>query len=155
MERSIDPIIPRKLKIIFLCVAFLGFLDASYLTMVHYLHIIPPCYIVQGCQSVTTSSYSFILGVPVALLGTSYYLVVFGLMLFYADTRKLWILPWITSTTVLGFLFSLWFLYAQAFIIREWCMYCLFSALTSTTLFAFGLYVWKKHMANTPSVLIF
>lgn len=144
MERPVDTLIPRKLKIVFLCIALLGFLDASYLTVVHYLHIIPPCYIVQGCETVTTSSYAVILGVPVAVLGALYYLVVFAAMLFYVDTRKVLILPWITGVTTLGFLSSIWFLYVQGFVIGEWCMYCLFSALTSTLLFCFGLYIWKR-----------
>jgi uncharacterized membrane protein len=144
MERAPDPVLPRKFKIAFLVVALLGFLDASYLTMVHYLHIIPPCYIVQGCETVTTSAYSKILGIPVALLGALYYLTVFSLMLFYADKREIRVLPFITGATVLGFLSSLWFLYVQGVLIGEWCMYCLFSALTSSILFAFGLYVWKR-----------
>ena len=132
MHQEPDLIISRKFKIAFLGVALLGFMDAAYLTTVHYLHIIPPCYIVKGCETVTTSGYSFILGIPVALLGAFYYLTIFSMVLYYVDKRAQWILPWIARVTILGFLFSLWFIYVQGFIINEWCMYCIFSAWSSS-----------------------
>ena len=43
--------------------------------------------------------------------------------------------------TIIGLLASLWFIYLQLFVIKAICLYCMFSAFTSITLFIFGLFV--------------
>lgn len=139
-----DQLIPRSIKITFLIVALLGFIDAGYLTANHYFNITPPCFVVQGCDTVTTSSYSKIVGIPVALLGALYYLTAFIVMLYYADTRKRVVLKPLASATIIGFAFSLWFIYAQLFLIKALCTYCLLSAFTSTILFCLGMYILKQ-----------
>ena len=60
--------------------AYAGFVISTYLTIVHYRGYVSPCYVVQGCETVQTSKYSVILGVPVALLGALF----FGLMFYLA-----------------------------------------------------------------------
>lgn len=117
----------------------LGFLDASFLTIEHFRGEIPPCTITHGCEQVTTSPYSYIFGVPVALLGLMYYTSVLLGAVLYLDIKDEKILRVLAHYTIIGFLFSLWFTFLQAFIIRAWCQYCLFSALTSTSLFILGV----------------
>lgn len=129
-----------KIGITLAVVAFLGFLDSAYLTMEHYLHAIPPCTILHGCEAVTTSSYSLMFGVPLALLGVIYYLFIFAGSVFALERKNEKVLRIISSTTIIGFIFSLYFLYLQSFVIHAFCIYCLFSVLTSTTLFILGLY---------------
>jgi uncharacterized membrane protein len=148
------PRIPRWLIISIITIAFLGFCDAMYLTAEHYLNAIPPCFIVQGCDTVTTSVYSKIFGIPVSLLGTLYYLTVLVLGLAYVDLKKTWSLKMLHLVTTVGFIMTMWFLYAQAFIIHAWCMYCLFSALSSTTLFVLGALAFHKKWGASvePSV---
>jgi uncharacterized membrane protein len=136
--------IPRSLIFAFLIVAFLGFVDASYLTATHYSNIALPCYIVQGCETVTTSVYSKIFGIPVSLLGVLYYLSVLVIVMIYVDKRNKTILKILHGLTSAGFIMTLWFLYAQAIIIQEYCLYCLFSALTSTLLFVLGALAYHK-----------
>jgi uncharacterized membrane protein len=80
---------PRWLRVSILVVALIGFLDAVYLTANHYLGVVPPCFVVQGCEQVTTSSYSLILGIPVALLGSIYYLVIFALAIRFIEKKQL------------------------------------------------------------------
>ncbi len=138
------PRIPRWLTISIITIAFLGFCDATYLTAEHFLNAIPPCFIVQGCDTVTTSVYSKIFGIPVSLLGTLYYLTVLALGLAYVDLKKTWSLKVLHLVTAVGFVMTMWFLYAQAFIIHAWCMYCLFSAVSSTTLFVLGALAFHK-----------
>jgi uncharacterized membrane protein len=123
---------------------FLGFLDTSFLTIEHFRGEVPPCTITHGCQSVTTSVYSKIFGVPVALLGLLYYTSILLGVILYFDTRDEKILKILARYTVLGFLFSLWFTFLQAFIIRAWCQYCLLSAVTSTSLFIIGVIYLKR-----------
>ena len=141
----------------FLPVSFLGFLDASYLTVKHFVGTPLPCSVIHGCEEVTTSQYSVIGGIPVALLGAVYYLAIFILILSVlrrnmfsscgaenvalANEDKL--LNLTARLTVIGLLASLWFIYLQLFVIKAICLYCMFSAFTSITLFVFGIIVLK------------
>lgn len=150
--------IPTWLTGAILIVAFLGFVDASFLMAEHYLKMVPPCFIVQGCDTVTTSSYSKIFGIPVATLGALYYVTVLILAMYYADKKKALTLKALHGITFIGFLMSLWFLYAQAFIIKAWCMYCLFSAITSITLFILAAIafhkVWPEFITETETTKV-
>src|SRR4051812_8879211 len=68
--------LPTGLVLALVIVALLGFADAAYLTVEHYQNIIPPCSITGGCEKVLTSPYSTVLGIPVSLVGSIYYLLV-------------------------------------------------------------------------------
>lgn len=114
----------------------MGFLDASYLVVKYYLGGSLPCSILDGCDTVTTSKYSTATGVPVALLGAIYYLIIFVLAISYLESKKSAVVFFLSRFTLIGFLASLWFVYLQVFVLKELCLYCLFSALTSTALFA-------------------
>jgi len=134
----------RRLVFGMLVFAGLGFLDAAYLTVEHFLNRVPPCSIVHGCEKVTTSSYSVIFGVPMALMGALYYLVVIVALILYLDLRRELIVKWTARFTVVGFLFSLWLVYLQLFVIKAICQYCILSALSSTGLFVVGLLVLRS-----------
>ncbi len=127
-----------KLKLSYALLSFLGFLDATYLTITHYTGGILPCAI-GSCEQVTSSIYATIGPIPVALLGIVYYLAI---LLFttasLAGSNDVW-LQRAAKLSVIGLLASLWFIFAQAFLIKAWCLYCLGSALISTLLFLIGL----------------
>lgn len=135
--------IPKLLIWGLIVVSLAGFLDATYLTVKHYLGTPIPCSILNGCEEVTTSKYSAIAGIPVALLGSIYYLVIFILSVAYADTKKEWFAYTASRLTVVGFLASLWFVYLQFFVLHALCLYCLFSTVTSTALFILGLCILR------------
>lgn len=135
-----------RLGFSFLIVSFIGFLDATYLAVKHYIGGAIPCSITQGCEVVTTSQYAVILNIPVALLGAIYYLIIFVLAVLYIDTRRESIINFISRFTIIGLIASLWFVYLQVFVIEALCFYCLISAFTSLLLFVLGLFVIKvKH----------
>lgn len=142
--------VPKGLIIAFLLVSFLGFLDAGYLTVEHFRGVPPPCTILEGCEKVTTSEYSVIWGVPVALGGAIYYLAVFLLIILYFDRKNEIFLNLASYATIAGLLASAWFTYLQLFVIKAICLYCLFSALTSTTLFIFGMIILSYKRRVTP-----
>lgn len=131
----------KKLALLFIIVSFLGFLDASYLALEHYRGVVPPCSIVVGCEIVTTSRYSLIFNIPVALLGSLYYLTVLILTIAYFDTKLEPLIHLAAQITVVGFLGSLWFMYVQFFLLHAFCTYCIGSALSSTILFILGIRV--------------
>jgi uncharacterized membrane protein len=134
----------KKLGILFLVVSFLGFLDSTYLTVEHYRGVIPPCTIIKGCDVVTTSSYSVVAGIPVALAGSLFYLTIFFLSVWYLDSKKERALKLAAYLTFFGLLGSAWFVYVQLGILKAICIYCMGSAISSTTLFISGLFVLKN-----------
>ena len=132
--------VPKWLFISIALVSFVGFLDATYLTAQHYLGFELNCSVFNGCDIVTTSEYSVVAGVPVALLGALYYFVLFIGMFVYFDLQDKRVLRILMLLTVFGFFTSLWFLYLQIFVIKALCLYCIVSATTSTALFILGMF---------------
>jgi hypothetical protein len=57
-----------------LCLVGVGI--AGYLTYVHYAGLRPICGISHGCETVQTSSYASLVGIPVALLGLITYVLI-------------------------------------------------------------------------------
>lgn len=139
--RQSSQAIPKWLPVLFIALSFLGFSDATYLTAKHYLGSPVTCILFEGCEKVTTSPYSVVYGVPVALLGALYYATVLILAVAYFDSRRISILKLMAAITPAGFLASLWFVYLQLFVINAICFYCMVSAATSTALFGLGMYI--------------
>lgn len=137
---------PNWVLYLFLAVSFLGFADASYLTALHFLGEAPACSILEGCEQVTTSSYSVVFGIPVALLGALYYLTIFLSTAIFLDTPKklfaqiLKYLPWT------GLIASAWFVYLQLFVIEAICLWCMGSAVSSSLLFIFSFFVSTRNI---------
>lgn len=147
LNRPLNPF-PLSIAIFMLVVALLGFADATYLTIEHYLGRIPPCSIVAGCDTVLTSQYSSILGIPVSLLGSIFYFLVLIGIFSYIESRKTGLMKWSLILTIPGFLFSLWFVYIQIFTLGSYCLYCLASAATSTLLFVAAMHVFSRYQEN-------
>lgn len=135
--------VSKETLVLFFVVALLGFTDATYLTIEHYLNQIPPCAI-TGCETVLTSPYSVMAGIPVSLLGSIYYLIILVAMMVYFDTKKEVVLRGTLIFTVAGLLSSIYFTAIQAFVLNAYCQYCLLSALTSTLLFIIACVIFKK-----------
>lgn len=137
--------IPNKLIIGVLVVAVLGFADAAYLTLEHYSGEIPPCSIVEGCEQVLTSSYATVAGIPVALGGAIFYLLVLIGLFAYLEGKNERLLRYALILTAIGFLSTLYFLFIQAFVLEAFCLYCLGSAISSTLLFVMAIYIFSKY----------
>ncbi len=130
---------PKWLILVMAGITFFGFADAAYLTIEHYFSVPLPCTIFNGCEAVTTSVYSVLAGIPVALLGALYYLTVFILLACAIDTHKKIFASLAMKVTPFGFFASLYFVYLQIFVIKAICLYCMVSATTSTILFVLGM----------------
>ena len=130
--------------------SFLGFLDAAYLSILHFKNAIPPCTI-SGCEIVLTSKFATILGVPISLIGAVFYFLLIILSVFLLtkpkDTGKLRILyikQGIFLLTAVGFFISLILIYIQFAVIKSWCQYCVFSEIINTGLFGLAFYLRKS-----------
>jgi uncharacterized membrane protein len=131
-----------------LTLALSGVFDATYLTIKHYVGGAIPCGIFSGCETVLNSSYSVMLGIPLALYGVAYYLAILILTLWYLDRRIEIVFHLLTRSTVLGFLFSVWFVYLQVVVIGAICTFCMISALISTVLFLCGAILTLDHLTR-------
>jgi uncharacterized membrane protein len=113
--------------------SLLGLADAIYLTIGHITGETVRCTITGGCSEVLSSPYSVVAGVPLAMLGAAAYFSVFSLSTLAAfGYRVAGVL--LTPLVAVMFLMSLWLIYLQAFVIRHFCQYCLFSAAVTTFL---------------------
>jgi len=105
----------------------LGLADAIYLTIEHVTGQSVRCTIIAGCSEVLSSSYAVVAGIPLALIGAAAYFSVFSLATLAAFGYR-WAATLLTPVTVAMFIVSLWLFYLQAFVIRAFCQFCLFSA---------------------------
>lgn len=147
----------KEIKISFLStwliVASIGFLDAVYLTTKYFVGTIN-CGVWTGCQEVLNSSYSSIWGIPTASFGVAYYLsIILAALIYWQTKNKLILLYWMLAPT-LGFIFTLWLIYLQVWVIKYICVYCMLSALSSTILFGLSLFLYcLKFKKTTPEIL--
>jgi uncharacterized membrane protein len=138
--------VPIKAVALLLVLALIGFADASFLSIEHFRNAIPPC-TVGSCEAVLSSAYSTIFGVPVALFGVIYYLMISIGLFTHLEGKHEPPLRWVLLLTVCGFLMSLWFVFVQAFLLHQYCLYCLGSATISTILFISAMVVFKKYQS--------
>ena len=87
----------------------------------------------EWCQKVQYSPYSKTFGIPNSVAGFFMYVVILVLTWLYAGgSVALW--P-IQAIVTFGFLFSLYFMYVQAFVLRAFCTWCVVSFINFTVMF--------------------
>jgi uncharacterized membrane protein len=136
---------PKYLTITAAIIALVGLGDSIYLT-IHHLTAEPvPCSVISGCETVLTSSYAAVAGIPIAAFGAAAYFAAFSLsVLAFYGNRTMWFLFGLLACSMGAF--TVWLLYLQAFVIGAFCQFCLLSAATSLILFAVSLLgrFWKR-----------
>lgn len=123
--------------------ALVGFADASFITAKHAQGTIPPCGI-EGCETVLTSRYAQAAGIPVSVVGMLFYGTVLVGLIAYLDVGDRRILHGIAWLACAGFLATLFFVAIQLFVLHAVCLYCMVSALASTTLFVLSVRYMKR-----------
>ena len=156
------------IAVLFLAIVGIG--DTSYLTYEHYSKSLPPCSVSiwVDCGKVLTSKYSMIGPIPVSVLGLAFYSTMLGLMIVRFSIEKqltikevLWKIleryarPRSLSLEKMLFyaqfffvtsaaLFSAYFVYLQIGVLHAICLYCMFSAVFSFTMFVVTLTEYFK-----------
>lgn len=118
--------------------AVVGLLVAGYLT---YLHLSGStaalCAQGGGCDTVRTSRYSVVAGIPVAVVGVAGYLAMLAILLLeefdgpLADLAPLLMFGF----SLIGVLYSIYLTYLELFVIAAICPYCVASAVIVALLF--------------------
>lgn len=119
-----------------------GFGVACYIFYTKKIKGILVCPTGSNCNVVVTSRYSKFLGVPIEYLGMLYYFIVvsaYTLLIFEPRFISGTFLSFLLALTAFAFLFSLYLLFVQAFLLRQWCIWCLLSAMLSIVIFIVSL----------------
>jgi uncharacterized membrane protein len=133
-----QPKTAAKLQFLAAVIALFGLADSIYLTIHHLSGEQVPCSVTGGCETVLTSSYAEIGGVPLAAFGIAAYFLAFSLAILAAfGNRKMWFIFGLQVSLMAAF--SLWLFYLQAFVIKAFCQFCLLSAITTLTLFVIAV----------------
>ncbi len=75
VEKITNPNAVAKLPLLAAVVAIGGLIDAIYLTIHHLTGEKVPCSVTGGCETVLTSSYAEIAGIPLATFGAIAYFI--------------------------------------------------------------------------------
>jgi uncharacterized membrane protein len=111
--------------------SLVGFLLSLYLWL-WKIGVMGPLACGSGsCEYVQTSSYAYVLGVPVAAVGAAGYLALLGISLLglqprWASRREPTL--WLAILSGLGLAFTGYLTYLEAFVLKAWCRWCLASA---------------------------
>ncbi len=129
------------MRYVFVILAIVGIVFASFALREHYRTEDSPCHIndVWDCGEVNHSPYASLLGVPVAVIGIAGYLGL-GLLAMKGVWRV------VLAASVIGLAFSLYLAHIEKDVIRAWCIYCVGSlgVITLMTLLAIGVNVFGR-----------
>jgi len=118
--------------------AFLGMVDALYLSIKRNAGPIP-CHITHGCTEVLTSKYSVVAGVPISWFGLAFYFTIFSLAILtlFEDQKNSsgLFLRLVFYLAGVALVVSAMLVGIQAFILKQFCEYCLISAALVLSIF--------------------
>lgn len=119
-----------------------GFGVAAHIRYIKSRHRQLVCPMNSDCNAVINSRYARFLGVSLEYWGMLYYAVIFISYLVMLLAPHLLSGFFVTGLMILtagAFFFSLYLLFTQAFILRQWCIWCLLSAACSISIFISSL----------------
>ena len=122
--------------------AFCGLSLATFIYFKKRLQAPLVCPIGHSCDPVVHSDYSRFMGIPVELLGIIYYTIIvaaYAVMLAAPTPHGGLLGGLLLGLSGIALLFSLYLTAVQAFILKEWCTWCLISAALCAFIFAIGL----------------
>jgi len=135
----------KRLYIAMLCLALLGLAVATYMTIYKWTDNNTMCLGSGDCSTVNASKYSEVKGIPVALIGVLGYAAILGTLVlekrafllkeFFAENASLLIFGF----SLTGFLFTLWLIYVEIFLIKALCPFCLASQAVMTVIFILSI----------------
>jgi len=126
-----------KLRVTSLVLAILGLLDSIYLVWVKYTGMYALCGPIGNCESVNTSQYSEVFGIPIALLGAGAYIIMI-ILLILEGLGSIWAEygPLIVfGLSLIGVLYSIYLTYIEIAVLKAICPYCVVSAVVLVVLF--------------------
>lgn len=111
--------------------AVLGLLDSIYLVWVKYTGTYALCGPLGNCESVNSSQYSEIFGIPISLLGAGAYAIMIVLLLL-ENRGQIWSefsSMIVFGMSLIGVLYSIYLTYIEVAVLKAICPYCVISAI--------------------------
>ncbi len=135
--------------VLFFAIAVSGYL--SYLKLVPSAHAVCVPGEIFDCGTVLNSVYSEILGIPIAWLGLGVNLLVLALLILEPriDFFAQYSVPLAFGLLLFAFLFSVYLVYVQAFLITKYCPWCLSHEAMVTILFGLSVQRLLKWMNSS------
>jgi uncharacterized membrane protein len=115
----------------------IGLVDSVYLAWIKLTDSLAVCGGIGNCESVNSSRFAEIGGIPIALIGAVGYLAIL-VVLVLDDRKPVWrdgLRLTLFGFTLTGTLFSLYLTYLEVFVLRAICPYCVLSAVAMAVLF--------------------
>ena len=122
----------------------IGLLIAGYLSVVELGGGVPSCGPLHGCETVATSEYSRIGGIPVAVFGVVLSLILLTLAVAWIRTDNPLLLDVHCGLSLIGVIFEVYFLTLQVFVIHALCIWCTLYGLSLLARFAVALGIWLR-----------
>lgn len=141
----------RLLLIAFL--SFLGFADSTYLTIVHYKNIIPPCSITQGCEKVLNSEFATIGSVPISIFGSIFFILILVLCILILQNNQQRLKKMLFFLSTLGIIVGIILFYIQWIVLKAFCQYCLLVEIVLLGIFILSFGYKKKPEIQASSSL--
>ncbi|MFU8772055.1 MAG: vitamin K epoxide reductase family protein [Anaerolineales bacterium] len=123
-----------KLRYTSIVLLVIGLLVSLYLTWVKLSNTSVVCGPFGECDTVNSSQYSEIFGIPIAILGALAYLTIL-LLLFLENRGKFWFENGnflVFGISLIGTLYSAYLTYIEVAVLRAICPYCVVSAVVIT-----------------------
>lgn len=133
------------LRIIIFVLGLCGFWVAKHIRKQKKTGKLLVCPIRFDCHAVIHSDYSKFFGIPVEILGMAYYGLVSISYFFYIFLPGLLPNPltgFMIFLSVVAFIFSIYLICVQIFILRKGCSWCFASALISVLIFILTVYTY-------------
>jgi uncharacterized membrane protein len=120
----------RRTGLVGALLAAVGLAVSIYLTSVKLAGALPACGPLKGCEDVALSPYSEIQGIPVALFGAGFsvLMLVLALAWWRAGDRRALLASY--GLGLFGILFVAYLTYLELFVIHAVCVWCVAYALT-------------------------
>jgi len=124
-----------------LIIAGIGLLDSLYLSYVKIINSQVYCGTSGQCETVNSSRYSEISGIPIAYLGLIAYLII--LVLLFLETRSPF---WkensplaVFGISLVGVIYSAYLTYIEIAVLHAICPYCVVSAIAMFLIFIIAI----------------
>ena len=126
----------RRSGLVMTVLAVVGLAAAVYLSVTKLLGEAPVCGPIRGCEDVAASQYSELVGIPVAVFGVAFSLVLTGLCIAWWRTADRRALLGAYGLGLLGCFVVAGLTYVEVFVIHAICIYCVAYAVTVIAGFA-------------------